>query len=95
MKVIAALHRTSESIFLMHIAHIRSLSFLFPDYKVVTGPPYPEQVETVLIFNSNPDPRVIKGDLTWITEAPSVQVFEGNGKRWEKFLGRPVEEVAL
>ena len=79
----------------MHIAHIRSLSFLFPDYQLVTGPPYPEKVDTVLIFNANPDPRTIRGDLTWIKDAHTVQVLEGGRSRWEKFLGRTVEEVSL
>ena len=95
MKVLVLLNKTSESIFLMSVSNIRSVSMLFKDHVVVTGPPYPEKVDSVLIFNSNPDPRVINGDLTWIKEAQTVKVLEGRGPRWEKFLGRNVEEVKL
>jgi len=84
---------TSRSVYLKDVAQAKSLSLLFPEYKLVWD--HPVDTDELLLLDISINPLQFGGDFAWVQKVPVVKAMPGTKKVLEKVLKREVQEVVL
>ena len=87
------LRNTSGSVFLKDVAQAKSVSMLFPNYKLIWDPP--GGAERVLLLDTSFSPLHFKGDFSWLSQVERVEVLPGLKKAFDRVFPCGSHEVSL